>query len=88
MKILSIEENLKHYKKKITKKQLKGLFTLLKEVGLIDSIYPDNIPFTQSGKIAFIDTEHHHQWPVQLEKFKQFLSPAMQEYWQSLMDGL
>ncbi len=86
MHILPNQETLDKYKKKISKGQLKGLYTLLSELGLIDSIFPDNIPFTKSGKIAFIDTEHHHLWPVNYQRFKQFLSPTMQEYWQTLID--
>jgi hypothetical protein len=86
MPILSKEKILKFYKSKITPAKLVELFILFTELGLIDSIYPDNIPPTRSGKIAFIDTEHHHHWPVNLEKFKHFLSPAMQVYWQSLIE--
>lgn len=86
MPILSKKKILEFYKKQVTVSQLTELFILFTELGLIDSIYPDNIPPTATGKIAFIDTEHHHQWPVNLEKFKQFLSPAMQDYWQSLID--
>lgn len=86
MNILSNQETVDRYKKKVSREQLKGLYTLLSELGLIDSIFPDNIPFTKSGKIAFIDTEHHHLWPVDYQRFKQFLSPIMQEYWQTLID--
>ncbi|MBA2369446.1 MAG: hypothetical protein H0V82_10550 [Candidatus Protochlamydia sp.] len=86
MPILSNEKTLKFYRNKICPAQLDELFILFTELGLIDSIYPDNIPVTKNGKIAFIDTEHHHQWPVKLEKFKHFLSPAMQEYWQVLIE--
>ncbi|MCE2983922.1 MAG: hypothetical protein LW832_10215 [Parachlamydia sp.] len=86
MHILQDEDNRKAFQNKMTPARLKRLFILFTEGGLIDSIYPDNIPFTKKGKIAFIDTEHFHCWPVNVLRFKQFLSPAMQEAWQNLID--
>jgi hypothetical protein len=86
MNLVSPQQNLERYKKDISKEQLKELFVLFSELGLIDSVYPDNIPFTRSGKIAFVDTEHYHRWPVQYEKLKSFLNSPMQNYWQTLID--
>jgi hypothetical protein len=84
MRILRAKDNLDAYKNKITHEQLFALFTLLTEVGLIDSVYPDNTPFTIKEKIAFIDTEHHHLAPVPFHKLTHHLSPSMQTYWESL----
>jgi hypothetical protein len=86
MRILKQKENLAAYRDQITHEQLEQLFKILTELGLIDSVYPDNIPFTKSGKIAFIDTEHHHLWPVLYYKLTHHLSPLMQPYWESLQE--
>ena len=86
MNILSFHDNLKVFKNKMSPQLLKELYTILKEEGLIDSVYPDNIPFTKKGQISFIDTEHHHLSPVPFHVLTHFLSPDMQRYWQSLID--
>ena len=56
----------------------------LTEEGLKDSVFPDNIPFTKDGKMAFIDTEHHHLWPVDYYRLERYLSPEMKTYWKNL----
>lgn len=76
--------NEKYYKHKITKKTLHALFTILNEVGLYDSVYAFNIPFCKDGKIAFIDTEYHHRWPIPFQKLSRYLSKEMREYWERL----
>jgi hypothetical protein len=86
MNILHSHDNLKAFKNKISHKLLEELYTILTEEGLIDSVYPDNIPFTKKGKIAFIDTEHHHCTPIPYDKLSHFLSPEMQKYWQFLIE--
>lgn len=86
MRILDKEANLKAYKKKMTPELLNALYIVLTEGGLIDSVYPDNTPFTKSGKIAFIDTEHHHLEPVNYGKLRRHLSPTMQNYWDALVN--
>ncbi len=84
MRILKGEENKKAFKDKMTPEILDELYVILTEEGLIDSVYLDNIPFTKSGKIAFIDTEHHHLQPIKYEKLTRYFSPDMQAYWQAL----
>ncbi len=86
MRISSNDANLKAYKSKISKKHLEQLFVIIEEVGLLDSVYPDNIPFTTKGKIAFIDTEHHHHELIPLQILNHFLSPSMQAYWNKLIN--
>lgn len=85
MNILSSDKNLKAYQKKITPEILDALYVILSEEGLLDSVYPDNIPFTKTGEIAFIDTEHHHKWPIPYDRLARYLSPNMQRYWQQLI---
>ncbi len=86
MQILDSKENLKAFKNKMSSSMLKELYTILSEEGLIDSVYPDNIPFTKKGHMAFIDTEHYHLAPVRYYKLTPFLSADMQKYWQSLTE--
>lgn len=76
---------LKAFKKKITPQILLDLAVILKEEGLIDSTHPDNIPFTTSGRLAFIDTEHHYPGrEIPYENLTPFLSRNMQKFWQSI----
>lgn len=87
MRILSYTENKEAYRKKMTPELLNALYTILNEEGLLDSVYIDNIPFTEDGRIAFIDTEHHHKGPIRYEKLTGFFSPAMQQHWQRLIES-
>lgn len=85
MNILSLKDNRKAFRKKITPQILQELYTILTEEGLIDSVYPDNIPFTENGQLAFIDTEHHYPGrSIPYEKLTPFLSKQMKEFWQAL----
>lgn len=90
MNILSHKDNLKAYRHLNDTRLLDALFCVFSEVGLLDSVYPDNIPFTKSGKIAFIDTEHHHH-PVSsipYHKLTSFLSKKMGAHWEALIEGV
>ena len=85
MQLLDHTANLKAFKKRMTPTILEHLYILLSEEKLIDSVYPDNIPFTHSGKIAFIDTEHWHcSGKVPYEKLLRYLSSDMQACWHAL----
>jgi len=84
MHILGHRANTSYYKNRITPEKLDALYVILTEVGLIDSLFKGNIPFNKSGKINFIDTEHHHLWPIKYERLLKCLSPKMQTYWQNL----
>lgn len=90
MYILSTKENLKAFKTHLSPQILDELYVLLIEEGLIDSVFPSNIPFTKTGKLAFVDTEHHYPercMPYdKLNKLTPFLSPSMQHYWLSLIE--
>lgn len=65
---------------------LTWVFYLLQELGLSDSPYSFNMPITKDNRIAFIDTEHHHKWPVPLYKLWPFLASPMGEFWNFLCD--
>jgi hypothetical protein len=71
----------------ITTDLLDNLYALLEEIGLHDCAKPDNAPFSMDGKIAFIDTEDHSNWPVTYSKLTHFLSPQMKIYWKWLIEN-
>ena len=57
------------------------VYTIVQEVGLSDSLLPCNIPFSKDGRMAFVDMEYHHKWPIPFDKITPHLSPPMQYYW-------
>lgn len=82
MDIYSYEQNwLKWRSTSINPKKLDALYEVMEKAGLWDSVFAFNIPFTKDGKIAFIDTEYYHKWPVPYHKLNQYLSPRMEIYW-------
>lgn len=84
--ILDASANLKAYKTKMNARLLRELFTIIDEERLLDSVFPDNAPFTRAGKIAFIDTEHFHcSEPIPFHKLSPYLSPDMQKRWNELV---
>lgn len=87
MRILDHEKNEKAYKNKMTRKLLDDIYRLFDDVGLFDSVYAFNVPFCKDGKLATIDTEYHHRWPVPFHKLKKYFSKDMQKYWQHLIDN-
>lgn len=65
---------------------LTWVYMLLQELGLNDSPYNFNMPITKDNRIAFIDTEHHHKWPVPFFKLWSFLSSDMGDFWNKLCE--
>lgn len=63
---------------------LRTLYHILETEGLSDSVYPFNLPFSKDGKIAFIDLEYHHTWPIPYHKLLSYLRPEMQTIWQEI----
>lgn len=84
MFIESHESNEKMYKKKFNRKLMYGLYTILQECGLYDSVYVFNMPFCKDGRIAFIDTEYHHKWPVPFFKLDGKFSKELIPYWKRI----
>ena len=85
MNILDSKSNLDAFKTKMTPKILRELYTIISEECLIDSVFPDNIPFTKRGRIAFIDTEHYHcNQPIPYMKLTKYLSTSLQKIWVDL----
>jgi len=84
MRIQEHKENEKMYRKKMTHQLMEGLYTILQVCGLYDSVYVFNIPFCKDGRIAIIDTEYHHKWPVPFEKLNKAFSKDLQSYWHKI----
>ena len=80
--ILQRKENYPKWKSDaVTHEILDAVFILLTEAGLYDSVYAFNMPFCEDGRIAVIDTELHHGWPIHYERFSAYLSHEMKSYW-------
>lgn len=87
MDIVCKEKNIKKWASaSVPKETLKALYNLVKDVGLSDTLYLSNIPFTKDGKIAIIDTEYHHSWPVEFGKILPDLRKGQQDYWWKLIE--
>lgn len=65
---------------------LTWLYRIMKELGLCDSPYAFNLPITKDNRISFIDTEHHHEWPVPFFKLIAYLNHDMEKFWKKLME--
>lgn len=88
MQLVSDKINEKKWKSpSLPKSTLDATYILLTELGLWDSVYIFNIPFTKDNKIAFIDTEFYHGWPVHLSRTKQYLSKGNRQYWEGLINN-
>lgn len=85
MKVLKKSDNLNAWRTQMTPELLDAIYIVLTEEGLFDSLIASNIPFTKDGRMSFIDTEHHHGWPINYSKMAQYLSPPMQLYWNMLI---
>lgn len=66
---------------------LSDLFFILQKTGLADCAKPHNIPFSRDGKIAFIDTQTYHQWPVKWKEMVHYLSAPNRTYWKELIEN-
>lgn len=83
MHLVSKEENLVAWKNFITKKHLDELYLII-SLGNGSSYRADNIPFSKSGKFAFIDTEYPHR-PPNFSGVRPYLSTRMRLYWDNLV---
>lgn len=71
----------------VTKEKLNALCIIMNEAGLKDSVYLNNIPFCLDNKVAFVDTEHFHCWPVPLHKLTWVFASRLQIYWSNLIQN-
>lgn len=85
MNLLSNEENEASWgSEKVDGELLIKLHSIIDTLGLADCCKPDNIPFSIDGKISFIDTQTHKQWPISYKKLLPFLPDALRKQWKSL----
>lgn len=66
----------------VERKHLRELYTIFKK-GYGSAYLHANVPFTESGKFAFIDTEYNKR-KINLAHARRFLSDEMQIYWEHL----
>lgn len=67
----------------ITKEHLDELYYIISRAGG-SSYRKDNIPYSNSGKFAFIDTEYPNQKP-RFSSIKKYLRSEMQAYWDKIV---
>jgi hypothetical protein len=84
MRILGHSKNEKKYKSAVDKKRLQAMYVIFQECGLYDSTYCFNCPFCKDGRIALIDTEYWHRWPVPFHKMTHYFSKDMQREWERI----
>lgn len=73
------------WQKKVTRSHLNELYAILGK-GYGSPILHRNVPYTKSGKFAFIDTEYNRR-KIHMTHVKRFLSPEMRSYWDYLMQS-
>lgn len=72
------------HEKYMNEERLRAFHTILKEGGLIDSVYTDNTPVCEDERMAFIDTEHYLKGPIKYDRLLKFLPESKQEFWLKL----
>lgn len=83
MKLTSEKETAQAWKTKITTQHLDELYTILSH-GYGSNFLCGNIPYTKSGKFAFIDTEYPYRI-IDLTEVKRYISPELHAYWDQLI---
>lgn len=84
MMIYKRRHNYWRWQEQMTPEKLSAYACLVYEEGLLDSTLPFNVPFCCDGKVAFIDLEHNHLWPIPFFKMKTYLHPKLQGFWEQL----
>lgn len=82
MELVSAKENnLLWGSKHITKESLDALFHIIQKHGFWDCARIENIPHSKDGRIAFVDTQSFHNWPVCYSKLLPALRSSLKKYW-------
>lgn len=71
------------WRNQITKQHLDELYGIFSE-GYGSAFLPANLPYTRSGKFAFIDTEYSKR-KIPMSNVLKYVSKEMGEYWTSLI---
>lgn len=86
MSILLKDENYPKWKSSaMTKQKLDAIYIFLTEGGFNDLGLAFNLPFSKDGRLAVVDTEDFHKWPIPYDRLNKYLSSKMSEYWNSLI---
>lgn len=86
MELVSPETNRKTWRSKYVTAPFLDLFwNVITDGGFADCLFIDNCPFAKDGRIAFIDTEQFHRWPLYYPKLTGYLSGPMQNHWRQLI---
>lgn len=86
MQILPKEENYPKWKSPaMTKEKLDAIYILLTEGGFNDLGLAFNMPFSRDGRLAVVDTEDYHKWPIPYDRLTKYLSAKMTDYWNQLV---
>lgn len=88
METVGRRRNFQYWKSKPTIRLLRALSVIVTEFGLKDSCHIDNIPWCKDRKIAFVDTEKHHSWPVRYQQLNECLSEQKSSCWKKLYKKL
>lgn len=72
----------------VSKRRLQALYHIVTELGLLDSLIVSNIPFCTDGRNAFIDTEHHHKWPIPYHHLLRVLNPEKSRTWEEIVNHI
>jgi hypothetical protein len=86
MDLCNNEKTISMFKNKMTPSFQKALYAMITKAGLSDS-HIKNIPFSNDGKIAFVDTKYVSTWPVHPEWCTPYFSKKNQHHWKKLMKG-
>ncbi|CDZ81688.1 hypothetical protein BN1013_02224 [Candidatus Rubidus massiliensis] len=85
MKILRHEENYeKWHSFDLPSEYPFAVYEVILLAGLNDSVYIDNIPFCKDNKVAFIDTEHYNNWPIDFSIFFNVLDKKKQKLFEMI----
>lgn len=85
MQLLPEKKNLEMWRSsRVTKEFLDQLLTILNTIGLADCCNPKNIPFSEDGRVAFIDTQTSMIFPVPTQRMSCYLSKEMKAYWEKI----
>lgn len=76
----------KWYREKINKSILRKIYRLTTEVGLQDCCRKTNLPRTKDGRLAVVDTELFHAWPVDYPRLINSLNSKMQKCWIEIIE--
>jgi hypothetical protein len=76
-------QNEKKYKE-MSADYVTALYTIIQAVGLYDSVYPFNFPFSKDGKLVCIDCEYWGKWPVPFDRLTRYFSSKMKNHWKKI----